>query len=44
MSDESETPISSPDEPSSYKLSNLNVPSPPSSAFKRELMDPNGSF
>lgn len=45
LSDDSETPISSPDEPA-YKLSNLNVPSSPSSSFKRELMDTsaNGSF
>lgn len=43
MSDDSETPISSPDEPT-YKLANLNVPSSPSSSFKRELMDTNGSF
>ena len=43
MSDDSETPISSPDEPS-YKLARLEVPSSPSASFKRELTDMNGSF
>lgn len=42
MSDDSETPISSPDEPN-YKIQPVTMPQSPSS-FKRELMDTSGSY